>query len=593
MAHLSENVRRLKEVRLEISSPAQLSSIGALQDETWFFVLPFAPNNYPKALPSTWENAFVSFAKRASENTTIAILTTPYAAANLYLALEHDVYFKLWIAVKIAGAATDSPGLPQQHAALLILTRYERSLVHTKTRIEYTYCPYCEKTTKDYGGKKHTYHEYGTLMSDVWRDVCPDAGGIFPEQIADRLADLFGVEPFRKLCCADMRHVVGTDQVSERHESFADPSEIRDCAIEEPHVLRQGDCLELLGTIPTSSIDFCFADPPYNLSKKYENWHDTLEIQAYFEWCDRWLSELARVVKPGRTVAVLNIPLWAIRHFAHLQTILRFQYWIVWEGLSLPVRMIMPAHYAILCFSKGEPRVPPGLFSRESHAHAEDELLTLKESYCLRELCIKSRRLHEEDRAPITDLWWDIHRLKHNCRRVDHPCQLPPRLMRRLISLFTRPGERILDPFNGVGTTTLAAEELGRRFIGMELSEYYHKIAAARHAELRSGEDPFRKTKTTPKAKNSRVARLKKQVYAVPKKVLQLDIKRIAAQLGRLPTRAEVERLSKYPIAYFDDYFISWGEVCAAARTTGMVEVKGQRRSETLDRQLTLFSESE
>ena len=592
MAHLSENCTRLKITRTEAKSPAQLSSIVASGDETWFFVCPFDPARDPSAMPNEWESAFDDFAGRASTQTTMAILTTPCAAARLYLAMEKHVFFKLWIAVKVARDPSALGELKQEHAALLILTRYEKSLIHTKTRIGYTYCPSCERTTKDYGGKKHTYHEYGTLMSDVWRDVSPSPEGAFPGELAERLADVFGTEPFAKLCCVDLRSAI---RMNRRHEDCGGPRHTRESSQSSSNgasVLLAGDCLQLLAGVESDSVDFCFADPPYNLKKKYENWHDTLEIQAYFEWCDRWLSQLSRVVKPGCTLAVLNIPLWAIRHFAHLDKILRFQYWIAWEGLSLPVRMIMPAHYAILCFSKGESRPLPGL---GAHVPPDErqELLSLKDSYCLREICIKSRRLQVNDKTPITDLWWDIHRLKHNCHRVDHPCQLPPALMRRLIALFTYPGERVLDPFNGVGTTTLCAEQLARRFTGMELSDYYYAIAERRHAELRRGEDPFRKTNGTPKAKNSPVARLKKQIYAVPKKVLQLDVRRIAKELGRLPTRAEVEHLSKYPISYFDEYFISWGEVCAAARTTGMVEVKRGREQTEATRQLTLFSDDD
>lgn len=592
MAHLSENSTRLAITRTDVGSAAQLSSLGASGDETWFFVCPFDPAQACSAMPNAWERAFDDFATKANARTTIAILTTPYAAVRLYLAVEKHVFFKLWIAMKVVSDSPAVAELKREHAALLILTRYEKSLVHTKTRIGYTYCPFCERTTKDYGGKKHTYHEYGTLMSDVWRDICPNPEGAFPDEVAERLADVFGLEPYTKLCCVDLRSAMRMGQSREDSGHLGHLRERVQSNMDGANTLRAGDCLRLLTDVESDSVDFCFADPPYNLKKKYENWHDTLEIQAYFEWCDKWLSELARVVRPGGTVAVLNIPLWAMRHFAHLDKILRFQYWIAWEGLSLPVRMIMPAHYAVLCFSKGESRPLPGL-GEHVPPDEREELLSLKDSYCLREICIRSRQSQVNDRSLITDLWWDIHRLKHNCHRVDHPCQLPPSLMRRLIALFTYPGERVLDPFNGVGTTTLCAEQLGRRFIGMELSEYYHGIAGQRHVELRRGEDPFRKTSATPKAKNSRVARLKKQTYAVPKKVLQLDVRRIAKGLGRLPTREEVERLSKYPIAYFDEYFISWGEVCAAARTTGMVEVRRPKQQGRTARQLTLFSDND
>jgi len=273
------------------------------------------------------------------------------------------------------------------------------------------------------------------------------------------------------------------------------------------------------------------------------------------------------VLKPNRTVAILNIPLWAVRHFQHLNSFANFQSWIAWDGLSFPVRMIMPAHYAIICFSKSKARHLP--YSTNS---AKNQT-ALKEFYCLRANCVfKRNRTSITDQTTITDLWHDIHRLKHNSRRVDHPCQLPPALMQRLFGVFTEPDEIILDCFNGAGTSTLVAAQMNRRYIGIELSSQYHEIALKRHEQLTQGIDPFGKTNSVPTVKNSLVERLPKQKYAVSKKELQLDVKRIAKELKRLPTKDEVREMSKFPIEYFEKYFVSWGEVCAAARTTGMTE---------------------
>jgi site-specific DNA-methyltransferase (adenine-specific) len=253
--------------------------------------------------------------------------------------------------------------------------------------------------------------------------------------------------------------------------------------------------------------------------------------------------------------------------------VLDFQYWIVWEALGFPVRMIMPAHYSILCFSKGEPRPLPGLSVPHGGDLDDPDMHPLAENFCLRASCVSLRRKRKiNDAEEISDLWHDIHRLKHNSRRADHPCQLPPKLMRRLFALFTKPGEMMLDPFNGAGTSTLVAGQMGRKFIGIEISPEYHEIALKRHEMLGTGKDPFGKCNYVPKAKNSPVGRLPKQKYRVTKKALQLEIKRIAGQLGHTPAREEVKALSRYPVEYFDSYFLSWGEACAAVRTTGMSE---------------------
>lgn len=582
MAHLSEEVRPLQVVQVDTGRLSADNSKPAVE-------LAILPDFQVLEAIQDKENLYDNlrrFLQEANCKSTICVLTSPIVAADFCASLKGDeAYLKLWIAVKVETPKTLPGTLPQSHAALLIFTRYKEALNHTKTRIGYTYCPACDKTTKDYGGKKHLYHEYGTLMADVWRDIAVDFA-IYPENVIDRLKDLFGLPEYDVLRVHDVRDTYrpleGAKQVfkaySEQINKYDDAS-----------VLLNGDCVEQLKTIPDNSIDFAFADPPYNIKKKYESWNDGIDIQEYFEWCDKWLSELARVLKPGRTLAVLNIPQWCIRHFKHLITVLDYQDWIVWEGLSMPVRMIMPAHYSILCFSKGIPRPLPstnldGLNDKDLRA-----LAVPSENFCARPNCIKSRRKAGiKDTETATNIWWDVHRLKHNSRRVDHPCQLPPNFMYRLIAQFTEPGEIVLDPFNGAGTTSLTAEQMSRKYVGIELSEYYHGITTERHRELSLGLDPFRKnTDDGPKAKNSPVQRLKKQKYEVSKKVLQLEVREIAKGLGRVPTREEVTSASSYPIEYYDHYFISWGEVCAAARTTGMVETRVKEIQP--DKQLSIF----
>lgn len=591
MAHLSENTKPLEQLIFNSNSLSDLKSIGFGEADVWCLLLPYLTNQNNSNIKNKAFSSLVDFAQRLKDDSILTILTSPDQAAEIYLKLKPYLKFQLWVVIKLDSPVSTPGVLPSNHAALLILSKYSKSLKHTRTRIAYTYCPFCDRTTKDYGGKKHLYHEYGTLMSDIWRDIGYNLNE-FPEQIIQRLQDLFGISPHKTIKVVDLRNISNlVSSVNEPDHVYSSLFKSDNHKVIQESKLINKDCLLALNEIPSQSIDFCFADPPYNIAKKYDNWDDSLDLKEYFAWCDLWLSELARVLKPGKFCCVLNIPLWAIRHYSHLTTIMTFYNWIAWEGLSLPVRFIMPAHYTLLTFSKGPADPLPGI-TRDSHTPLElDSLMTLKEDYCSRSSCIQSRkRAGNQDRENIINLWWDIHRLKHNSKRVDHPTQLPPRLMYRLISLFTNEGEAVLDPFNGVGTTSLAAEKLNRKFIGIEISPYYYGISKNRHQELRSGIDPFRKKEKVPNAKNSRVKRLPKQKYKVSKKTLQLDIKKISEQLGKIPSREEVELHSQYPIEYFDKYFIDWGEACAAARTTGMSEKKNLHLDkEKLHSQLELF----
>ena len=531
--------------------------------------------------------------QKLQNNATLIILGEAIDLIEIQSTISVDLHYQLWIAIKKASIINDSKNsLPNQHFGALVYTRYKGSLKHTKTRIEYSYCPVCKKTTKDYGGKKHTYHEYGTLISDVWRDIACDLDGDL-SPIFSRFADLFGLDDYQNLNVIHLNNLnlSRPQKPLIYYEIQANP--IDSVFIDE---IANGDCIEKLRNLPDNCIDFAFIDPPYNLQKKYSGYSDDLSIQEYFKWCDTWIFELSRVIKPGRTIALLNIPIWSIRHFLFLKTILQFQNWIVWDALSFPVRLIMPAHYSILCFTKGESRELP-CFTGESKSIELDNLPKynsvlepLADGFCLRENCVNTRKIAKiNDRTVLSDLWGDIHRLKHNSRRVDHPTQLPPVLMYRLISIFTKPGELVIDCFNGSGTTTLTAHQLHRHFYGIELSEKYWQLSKARHQEIYDGLDPFRKMERELTSKNSRVPRLKKQVYIVPKKNLQLEVRKIAHEIGHIPTREEVEMFSRYPIKYYDEYFISWGEATAAARTTGMNEFKVDDTKKESEYQLQLL----
>ncbi|MFZ1752184.1 MAG: DNA methyltransferase [Caldilineaceae bacterium] len=606
MTHRSDNCIPLRKNHLHLKNSAELLSLAEGFADVCMIILPSHTDS--KSYSSFFgeiRDGITKASRALGEGATLITLGDPIDLVHMHAAIE-TVRFQLWINIKREQIRVDplNKSLPEHHFGALVHTKYSKSLDHVTTRIEYSYCPVCDKTTKDYGGKKHTYNSYGTLMSDVWRDIYCDLEGDLSDVIS-RFADLFGMEEYGELRVLDCRSLWSSiRQISEKKNVpyEAQPSLLTGVQVTSADgKLLHGDSIEKLRTLDDNSVDFAFIDPPYNLGKNYQNYSDDLSVQSYFEWCDEWIREVARVLRPGRTVAILNIPLWAIRHFLFMEQILTFQNWIAWDALSFPVRKIMPAHYAIVCFSKGQPRPLPGLegefgsFDVLNSSASFQPLQPLAESFCLRASCVQKRNTATiSDRGPLTDLWWDIHRLKHNSRRVDHPCQLPPQLLYRLISIFTHSGESVLDCFNGAGTTTLCAHQMNRSYIGIELSEKYFKIAQSRHKEIRQGIDPFRKVDRKLTEKNSRVPRREKQIYEVPKKTLQLEVRRVAQHLDRLPSREDMIEHGKYPIQYYDEYFASWGEVCAAARHDGMTETRENGAAQKIEsireeQQLSLF----
>lgn len=115
--------------------------------------------------------------------------------------------------------------------------------------------------------------------------------------------------------------------------------------------LYQEDCLKLLPTLSSESVDLAFADPPFNLGKKYTSKiNDSLASQEYLDWSHEWLDEMVRVLKPGGALFLWNLPKWNIPLGAYLHDKLTFRHWIAVDiKYSLPIqRRLYPSHYSLL-----------------------------------------------------------------------------------------------------------------------------------------------------------------------------------------------------------------------------------------------------
>ena len=233
--------------------------------------------------------------------------------------------------------------------------------------------------------------------------------------------------------------------------------------------ITRGDCLKLLRAIPDASIDMVFADPPFNLKKKYNGYIDNLAFEEYVKWCEKWLAELARIAKPSGSIFVHNIPKWLSYYAAILNRHAHFKHWIAWHAPTSPMgKSLQPAHYGVLFYVKDLKRAK----IYEIRMPHERER---RSSYLRKDYGGKKAGLHPFGPL-VSDVWTDIHRIKHKKYRDDHPCQLPVSLLERLILMATDAGDVVLDPFVGAGTTAVAAKKLGRNFIGFDVDSMYKKI---------------------------------------------------------------------------------------------------------------------
>lgn len=226
------------------------------------------------------------------------------------------------------------------------------------------------------------------------------------------------------------------------------------------------DCLELFGHIRSDSIDTIFADPPFNLSKDYGNGKhlDRLDEGDYLAWCRSWITEGIRVIKPGGAFFIYILPRWGY-HFASILEAegMQFRHWIAlsMKGTFPRGNKLYPAHYCLLYFTKGS----PATFNRvrlpiPSCRHCGGD--------------IKDYGGHRKYLNPaglnLTDFWDDTSPSRHQRFKTrEHVNELKPMIPSRCFEISTNPGDLIMDPFGGGGSSFEAAEFLGRFWIGSEL----------------------------------------------------------------------------------------------------------------------------
>ncbi len=444
----------------------------------------------------------------------------PYWGRNLMLSTDGEarMEFKYWIALDIDNRQGNGFLVPS-HMGLLLFAKVSLkgrakfpSFLNTRAvRVPHRFCAACKQNVKDYGGKKHLMNPLGAALSDVWRDLSkiPIRSNRIPSRILDRVLALTATEGSKQIHIVQTNRALGSNEDLQPDVTSSSRNGIAFKRIESNKVY-SGECCSFLRRTceiyPDGIFDMAFADPPYNLSKRYNDYKDSLTDKSYIDWCNQWLAGMAKSLKPGGSLFVLNLPKWALHHAAFLNGVLEFRHWIAWDALSDPRGKLMPAHYALLYYTKpgGTPAFNYNALNDAKTRGAVNPPVSPR--YCLRASCIRRRNAISRDkRVELSDIWFDIHRIKHKRDRDAHPCQLPEKLMERLIMLTTNEGDIVFDPFCGAGTTAVAAHKLKRKFVVIDLDEKYvritnKKLAQMARAESRFGirfipRDPVRKVK--------------------------------------------------------------------------------------------------
>jgi modification methylase len=245
-----------------------------------------------------------------------------------------------------------------------------------------------------------------------------------------------------------------------------------------------GDCVAEMAKLTPASVDLVFADPPYNLQLAgdlkrpddshvdavTDDWDKFSSFAAYDDFTRAWLTACRRVMKPNATLWVIG----SYHNIFRVGTILQdLGYWVlndvIWRKTNpMPNfrgRRFTNAHETLIWAAREEGA--KGYTFNYEALKAGNEDVQVRSDWTL-PLCTGDERLKLKDGKKL------------------HPTQKPEALLARTILAASRPGDLVLDPFCGTGTTGAVAKRLGRRFIGLERDAGYAKAALARIADIKT-----------------------------------------------------------------------------------------------------------
>lgn len=244
-----------------------------------------------------------------------------------------------------------------------------------------------------------------------------------------------------------------------------------------PNTIIQGECIDILSRLPEQSVDLIFADPPYNLqlgggltrpdqSKVdgvTDHWDQFDSFDAYDLFTHQWMEQCRRVLKDDGAIWVIG----SYHNIYRCGAILQDQgFWIQNDVIWV----------------KSNP-MPNFKGTRLQNAH-ETLIWAGKQEKSKVTFNYDALKVFNEDKQMRSD--WVIplctggERLKNEAGKKAHPTQKPESLLNRILLATSNPGDIVLDPFSGTGTTAAVAKRLGRRYVGIERDEAYVKLSRER-----------------------------------------------------------------------------------------------------------------
>jgi len=247
-----------------------------------------------------------------------------------------------------------------------------------------------------------------------------------------------------------------------------------------------GDCFEAMSRLPEECADLIFADPPFNIGYEYDIYDDRRSRDEYLAWVEEWLRAAIRLLKPTGSFWLAMGDAYVAEYKIRLDALgLTMRNWIVWHYTYSRwcAKRFALSHAHILfyvrdsnqyTFHADAVRVPSARQVVYRHSKAKPCGRVPDDVWVLRP------QETSEHFRPEHDVWFEPRVCGTSSERVAHPCQMPEAILERIIRVATNPGDLVVDPFAGSGTTLAVAKRLGRRYWGCELSPRYARVIVER-----------------------------------------------------------------------------------------------------------------
>lgn len=236
------------------------------------------------------------------------------------------------------------------------------------------------------------------------------------------------------------------------------------------------DVFEGLSKVPDNSVDLIFIDPPYNIGKKFDSTIDKwCSDEEYLNWCYKWIEECINKLKSTGSMYIMTSTQFMPYFDIFIRSKMTILSRIVWsyDSSGVQAKKYFGSMYEPILFCVKD---------KKNYCFNANDILVEAKTGSKRKLIDYRKQVptpYNTEKVPGNV--WNFSRVRYRMEEYEnHPTQKPIALLERIIKASSNIGDLVLDPFSGTFTTSFVANSLGRKSIGIDISEEYFKIGLRR-----------------------------------------------------------------------------------------------------------------